>query len=122
MEKDVLFPTLICIVYKNDHNYQVLLKEMSHELLVDYLEHSINSYSKQMSFNASSMNTIDEFFPENGRRHKRSQSISSATSSANSIRLHPSAFHNFSLHHRFSVEMWDDALEFFKNEGLSTAS
>lgn len=117
VEREVLFPTLICLVYQNDHNYAILLKEMSSELLIEYIESNIESWSSSMSMNITDINSYSEYMDMKPARHQRSQSISSAHSSVNSVRLQPSAIYNFSLHYRFSAELWKSAIDYFKTFG-----
>lgn len=42
--KEILFPTLISCVFKNERNLKIILQEVSKELLIIYLNHNIQLY------------------------------------------------------------------------------
>lgn len=42
--KEVLFPTLVCCIFKNERNLKIILQEISKELLIMYLNHQIQNY------------------------------------------------------------------------------
>lgn len=56
IERELLFPTLISIVYLNDYNYSILLKEMSSELLIEYIETNIQTWSSAVSLGMPELN------------------------------------------------------------------
>lgn len=87
IEREVLFPTLVCIVYKNNYNYSILLKEMSADLLTEYIESNILTWQTQLNINVSELNSYSEYMEMKPIRHQRSQSISSTHSSVNSVKL-----------------------------------
>jgi len=114
MERDVLFPTLLCAVYKNDINLKLLLKDMSIDLLLEYLQSNISVVSKHIQF--SELGSFDPSLLLPAKDEGAgSRSASSATSSANSIRLHPSAAYHYLLPQRFSPELWDSALKYLQS-------
>lgn len=70
IQKDILFPTLICMIFRNDHNYQILLKEMSGELIVEYLKNKSDSYNSisqnDFSLNNSNIDSADFYLKNKG--------------------------------------------------------
>lgn len=117
VERDALIPTLISVVYNNKENLDILTLEMSSEILIDYLKTEINNNSHQLSnTNVMRVSPCDvdgpfyNIFKKIDDNHARSLSISSTTSSTNSIRLKPSPSHNFIFSYRFPPELWKQAL------------
>lgn len=118
MEKDVLFPTMICAVYKNDTNLKVLLKEMSLDMLIEYLQSNIQLVNKHINFSDSSQYDANQILPS--QQDMGSISASSATSSANSIRLKPSATYHYLLTQRISFDHWQPAIDYLLASELMT--
>ena len=118
IQKDVLFPTLICMVFKSEHNLQILFKEMSTELIVEFLASKIESYNPQnhITFPSEDIQLDADYVMHGKEKLSQSISISSAPNSVNSVKLKPSAYHNFDLANRFCVELWDEAIEYFKSK------
>ena len=113
MEMDVLFPTLLSAVYRHTANLKIILKEMSVELLIDYIQSNLTLINKHIQM--KDPKTFDpSMIPSIRDDMTTSISVSSGASSANSIRLHPSSSYHFLLPQRFSYEHWEPALLFLK--------
>lgn len=116
--KEVLFPTLISIVYQNEHNLQLIKREMNPRLLMDYLRNKKANYGKPRNITLPDGTKVEGrgFIGGPQVKNGRSMSMSSNTSSANSLRLHPSAFHNFCFENRIKEELIDQILAFLEGK------
>ena len=133
--KDILFPTLISISYKNDRNVEILNKEINLEMLVMFLKEKINlepiieeeeidkldESREEINFNLIKMNK-DQFSTatENTLNtiKKRTMSFSSNASSSKSCHDMVLGVSDYVLfYHRFPRNLWEKALDYFTNFG-----
>ena len=138
--KDILFPTLIAISYKNERNVEILNKEINLEMLIMFLKEKIqlepiieeeemdklDESREEINFNLIKMskdqfvNSISNEAVINGLNglKKRTMSFSSTASSTKSCHDMLTGVSDYiPLHHRFPRNLWEKALEFYINFG-----
>jgi len=107
-KKDILFPTLICMSYKDDINVDIIDEEMDR----DYLKKYIRNTRKEEMYN----------IPEDEREQKSMDSSSiwsmvssnsSTTSITTNLKMEQCPFIPFSM--RFPKHLLEEALEFYSN-------
>jgi len=134
--KDILFPTLFCIVFKNERNLELVYKDVTREHLDKYLQSQIQLFpldfitEKEEGHLTPSSQTnplnlgTNPFEPEAPRKNKhqemkylRAPSISSNTSSTTSLfNVKASNSHHFLLVCRFPRDKWDELLTFINSD------
>ena len=136
--KDILFPTLITITYNHDRNTKILSNEINLELIVLYLKEKIQlepiaeeeiSECGSSVANESSVkqNLIkinrESFLGGNNEKtelmnSRNSRKEASTTSSAKSCHDMITGNSDFvTLSHRFPIELWNKAQEYYANFG-----
>ena len=136
--KDILFPTLISITYNHDRNTKILSNEINLELIVLYLKEKIQLEpiaeeeisecgSSVANENSVKQNLIkinrESFFSGNNEKtelmnSRNSRKEASTTSSAKSCHDMITGNSDFvTLSHRFPIELWDKAQEYYANFG-----
>lgn len=114
LEKDVLFPTLVCIVFRNPTNLKLLLEGLSADHLTEYIHRNIQMVNKHRPTCEGNFNDPNVLL---GLKEETltSKSGSSAHSSANSIRLNPTSIYHYLMAKRFNYELWQEAIEFIES-------
>jgi hypothetical protein len=83
--KEILFPTLISISFKNKRNFQILDQELNVELLINYIQNNIRDELPHILEDDNDRLSMGSSIGGGGRSvgkaHHRSPSISSTTSS-----------------------------------------
>ena len=139
--KDILFPTLIAITYNHDRNTKILSSEINLELIVLYLKEKIQLEpiaeeevsecgSSVANENNVKQNLIkinrESFLSGNNEKTnelKNSRKEASTTSSAKSCHDMITGNSDFvTLSHRFPVELWNKAQEYYANFGKKKSS
>ena len=142
--KDILFPTLISICYKNDRNLEILNKEITLEMLIIFLKEKIKLEpiieeediekieENQMIGNEDIMDLIKPDSKEpfvNGTNilankegkvptmKKRTMSFSSTASTNSCHDMVTGASDFVLLYHRFPRQLWEPAVEYFSSFG-----
>ena len=136
--KDILFPTLISITYNHDRNTKILSSEINLELIVLYLKEKIQLEpiaeeeisecgSSVANENSVKQNLIkinrESFLGGNNEKtelmnSRNSRKEASTTSSAKSCHDMITGNSDFvTLSHRFPIELWDKAQEYYANFG-----
>ena len=136
--KDILFPTLIAITYNHDRNTKILSNEINLELIVLYLKEKIQLepiVEEEISECGSSVanennvkqNLIkinrESFLSGNNEKtelinSRNSRKEASTTSSAKSCHDMITGNSDFvTLSHRFPIELWNKAQEYYANFG-----
>jgi len=135
--KEILFPTLISISYKNDRNVEILSKEINLELLILFLKEKIQlepileeeeierldeSLEENIFIGMAKLDK-DQFFNQIAHNadlniKKRAMSFSSTASSTKSCHDMLTGVSDYiPLHHRFPRNFWEKALDFYLNFG-----
>lgn len=135
--KDILFPTLISITFKNERNVEILSKEINLELLIIFLKEKIQL---EPIIEEEELDKLDESRDENIligmakidkdelsdqmalnsdlNMKKRAMSFSSTASSSKSCHDMLSGVSDYiPLYHRFPRNLWEKALDFYLNFG-----
>ena len=99
--REILFPTLICAVYNNQRNLEIVLQDYSKNYLLTFL-----------SNNRASLKKCEES-KEEEKKNPRSLSFSSTTSSQSNLTTTPQMC--FILINRFPPDEWDNVIEFINN-------
>ena len=138
--KDILFPTLITITYNHDRNTKILSNEINLELIVLYLKEKIQLEpiaEEEVSECGSSVanennvkkNLIkinrESFLSGNNEKTElmNPRKEASTTSSAKSCHDMITGNSDFvTLSHRFPVELWNKAQEYYSNFGKKQSS
>ena len=136
--KDILFPTLIAITYNHDRNTKILSNEINLELIVLYLKEKIQLEpiveeeisecgSSVANENSVKQNLIkinrESFLSGNNEKtelinSRNSRKEASTTSSAKSCHDMITGNSDFvTLSHRFPIELWNKAQEYYANFG-----
>ena len=136
--KDILFPTLITITYNHDRNTKILSNEINLELIVLYLKEKIQLEpiaeeevsecgSSVANENSVKQNLIkinrESFLSGNNEKtdlmnSRNSRKEASTTSSAKSCHDMITGNSDFvTLSHRFPIELWNKAQEYYANFG-----
>ena len=133
--KDILFPTIITITYKNERNIEILNKEINLEMLTMFLREKIqlepiieeeemdklDESREEINFNLIKMSKGQMMTnPPNGDlmnlpgMKKRTMSFSSTASSTKSCHDMLTGVSDYiPLHHRFPRNLWEKALEYY---------
>jgi hypothetical protein len=141
--KDILFPTLISISYKNDRNVEIMNKEINLEMLIMFLKEKIqlepiieeeemdrldesreeinfNMIAKDQFINLGTINSLNNIANNEGITglKKRTMSFSSTASSTKSCHDMLTGVSDYIyLHHRFPRNLWEKALDYYSNFG-----
>ena len=138
--KDILFPTLITITYNHERNTKILSNEINLELIVIYLKEKIqlepiaeeevsewsSSYTNDNNVNNNLLKINRESFLS-GNNDKNElinpRKEASTTSSAKSCHDMITGNSDFvTLSHRFPIELWNKAQEYYSNFGKKKSS
>ena len=140
--KDILFPTLITITYNHDRNTKILSNEINLELMVLYLKEKIQLEpiaeeeisecgSSVANENSVKQNLIkinrESFLGGNNEKtelmnSRNSRKEASTTSSAKSCHDMITGNSDFvTLSHRFPIELWNKAQEYYANFGKKSS-
>lgn len=137
--KDILFPTIISISYKNERNVEILNKEINLEMLIMFLKEKIqlepiieeeevdklDESKEEISLNLIKMgkgegllNNIGGIAQNNDNvisgLKKRTMSFSSTASSTKSCHDMLTGVSDYiPLYHRFPRNLWEKALDFY---------
>lgn len=103
--KDLVFPTLISTIYKNERNLSILLSEVNKNILLDYLRAKIEIYKNVISDKNPEENVF--FCPSSVPDEKMSLSSKSNAFTNPQKSMYP-------LHARFPVEYLPDLEEFMR--------
>ncbi len=135
--KEILFPTLISISYKNERNVEILSKEINLELLILFLKEKIQlepiieeeelerldeSLEENIFLGMAKLDK-DQFFNQIALNadlniKKRAMSFSSTASSTKSCHDMLTGVSDYiPLLHRFPRDFWEKALDFYLNFG-----
>ena len=138
--KDILFPTLINMTYNNERNTKILSNEINLELIVIYLkekiqlepieEEEISEWSSSITNDNNVNNNLikinrESFLGVNNDKTEmiNSRKEASTTSSAKSCHDMITGNCDFvSLSHRFPIELWNKAQEYYSNFGKKKSS
>jgi hypothetical protein len=129
-QKDILFPTLICLSYLNDRNMEIMNKEINLEMLVQFLKEKIQL---EPITEEEELAGLDESKDDLGvnlltKDHiiqkdvlglkKRTMSFSSNPSSTKSCHDMLTGVSDYILfYHRFPRNLWEKALDYYSNFG-----
>jgi len=136
--KDILFPTLIAITYNHDRNTKILSNEINLELMVLYLKEKIqlepiveeeisecgSSVANESSVKQNLIKINRESFLSgnnektdlmNSRNSRKEASTTSSAKSCHDMITGNSDF--VTLSHRFPIELWNKAQEYYANFG-----
>ena len=141
--KDILFPTLINMTYNNERNTKILSSEINLELIVIYLkekiqlepieEEEISEWSSSVTNDNNVNNNLikinrESFLSVNNDKtelinSRNSRKEASTTSSAKSCHDMITGNCDFViLSHRFPIELWNKAQEYYSNFGKKKSS
>lgn len=102
--KDLLFPTLLSIVYKSERNLTILLSEVNRNIILDFVKTKIETY-KTAIFEKNSESWSD-------LHHLTLPFEKCSHSSISNNNVSNPVFNSHSLHMRFPVEMLSDLEKF----------
>ena len=139
--KDILFPTLITITYNHERNTKILSNEINLELIVLYLkekiqlepiaEEEVSEWSSSITNENNNVNknlikiNRESFLGGNNDKTEliNPRKEASTTSSAKSCHDMITGNSDFvTLSHRFPIELWDKAQEYYSNFGKKKSS
>ena len=139
--KDILFPTLITITYNHERNTKILSNEINLELIVLYLKEKIqlepiaeeevsewsSSVTNENNVNNNKLIKInrESFLSGNNDKNEliNPRKEASTTSSAKSCHDMITGNSDFvTLSHRFPIELWNKAQEYYSTFGKKKSS
>ena len=139
--KDILFPTLITITYNHERNTKILSNEINLELIVLYLkekiqlepiaEEEVSEWSSSFTNENNNVNNNlikinrESFLSGNNDKTEliNPRKEASTTSSAKSCHDMITGNSDFvTLSHRFPIELWNKAQEYYANFGKKKSS
>ena len=131
--KDILYPTLLCAIFKSSRNFDILNQEMSMDHLEKYLQYQLQLYPFEQiqeegkensvcgdckNISPENMNNIRDFMNKEYRL-KRPLSVSSNNSSTTSLfTTKCSMSTNFQLIARIPRDLWEDLLNFLQCQSI----
>ena len=117
--KEILYPTLIMASYKSERSVAIMNQEMSLDPLIKFLQYSMKEELPRImeeEFDHQSISSLGDAHGKHRRGGARSPSISSNTSSMQSMQIETLAGGNcpyLPLVMRFPKAKWQDAIEFY---------
>jgi hypothetical protein len=135
--KDILFPSLISISYKNERNVDILSKEINLEMIIVFLKEKIqlepiieeeeldklDESREEINFNlikidkdqfVNNITSNTEVINNLNNMKKRTMSLSSTASSTKSCHdMLTGVSEYIALYHRFPRNLWEKALEYY---------
>lgn len=117
--KEILFPTLVQISYKNDRSLAIINQEISIEHIVDFLQMNLKDELPKIVEEECDYQSMSSLGPPGSsaleKKTNRSPSISSTNSSSCSLQIDMvngnSPF--LPLNMRFPKKLWKDAIAFY---------